>query len=147
MPLPPSVVYGRAALLDSSALVALLNPRDSRHSDIREQMESLSAAKWALFVPTLVIAETYRVLLYKAGVHKSVPLRFVEAVFDGSYNILRPSSEDESEAVGLLRRFGDQKLTLTDAVSMTMMKRLGLARAVTLDWHFSLLGFERLPPG
>lgn len=139
------VVYDRAALLDSSGLIAVLDPRERDHDDVCEQLDLMGDRSYALYVTTLVIAETYRRLLFKRNVTKAIPLRFIRDVFDGSYNIIRLDEQDEAKAVWLLERFADQDLTFTDAASMAVMLRLGLRRALTLDWHFSLLGFERIP--
>ena len=139
------VVYSRATLLDSSALVALLDPRETRHSDVQQQLSALLSSADALFVSSFVIAETYRRLLYKRNVSKDVPLGFICDVFSGSFNVVRPIEDDETEAVGILKRFRDQQLSFTDAVSMAIMKRLGLLKVLTLDWHFTLMGFETIP--
>ncbi len=44
-----------------------------------------------------------------------------------------------------LRRFGDQEFSLTDAVSFEVMRRRRLRRALALDRHFLVAGFEILP--
>jgi predicted nucleic acid-binding protein len=44
-----------------------------------------------------------------------------------------------------LRRFADQEFNLTDAVSFEVMRRRKLRRALALDRHFVVAGFEILP--
>ncbi len=139
------IVYEHAILLDTSALIAVLDPRESKHQDVREHLDLMGSQSFAIYVPTLVIAETYRRLLFKRNVAKQVPLKFIHDIFDGTYNIVRPVEEDERKAIRLLDRFDDQDLTFTDAASMAIMLRLGLRKVLTLDRHFLLLGFERLP--
>jgi predicted nucleic acid-binding protein len=44
-----------------------------------------------------------------------------------------------------VKRFSDQKLTFTDTVNMAVMRRLGLRKVFSFDWHFGLLGFQVIP--
>lgn len=139
------LVYARATLLDSSALIAILDPRERSHTEVRECLELLGRRRDALYVSTFVIAETHRRLLYKPHVGRGKALEFLKDIFDGSYNIVRPTSEDEKRAFTLLERFSDQDVTFTDASSMAIMLRMGLRKVLTLDWHFTLLGFQTVP--
>jgi predicted nucleic acid-binding protein len=43
-----------------------------------------------------------------------------------------------------LDRFGDQRFSLTNAVSFEVMRRLRLSRAFAFDHHFVVAGFEPL---
>jgi predicted nucleic acid-binding protein len=45
-----------------------------------------------------------------------------------------------------VKRFSDQKLTFTDTINMAVMRRLGLRKVFSFDWHFGLLGFQVIPP-
>ena len=57
--------------------------------------------------------------------------------------IARP---DEKAAVELLQVNQDKTYSLCDALSFTVMRRLGIRRAVTFDRHFRQFGeFEVLP--
>jgi predicted nucleic acid-binding protein len=47
-------------------------------------------------------------------------------------------------AVGLLRARLDKTYSLCDAVSFVLMRRFGIAEALTTDRHFEQEGFHRL---
>jgi hypothetical protein len=52
--------------------------------------------------------------------------------------------EDELKAIRLFRKFADQRVSFTDCVSFTLMKRNKLTIAFTFDAHFRLAGFDIL---
>lgn len=64
---------------------------------------------------------------------------------DPAYEWLDASVELIAEALPRwLERFGDQRFSLTDAVSVEVMRRLKLRTAFAFDDHFAIVGFERL---
>jgi uncharacterized protein len=48
-------------------------------------------------------------------------------------------------ATGVLLSAGRKKLSLVDCSSFEVMRRGGIRRALTFDWHFREQGFESLP--
>ncbi len=46
----------------------------------------------------------------------------------------------------LFAKFAGQKVSFTDCVSFSLMRRHGLNRAFTFDRHFADAGFELVPP-
>jgi len=144
LPVPRSI-YERAVLFDTCALEAIADPRDQYHEVATQCLAQLRPLGYPFYVTTLTIAETHRRLLYKPYLGNLPALRFLEGVYDGSINIVRPLEEDELQAMEYIRRFKDQKLTLYDTVSMAVMNRLGLRKVLSFDWHFTLLGFQVIP--
>ena len=58
---------------------------------------------------------------------------------------LNTSREDWHEALRWLEKFADQKLSFTDGLSFTLMRREGMQHAFGFDHHFELAGFELWP--
>lgn len=145
LPVPRSI-YERAVLFDTGALEAIVDSKDQYHKEAAACLRELRGLAYPFYVTTLTIAETHRRLLYKPHLGILPALRFLEGIFDGSTNLIRPTEEDEKQAVEYIRRFDDQDLTFTDVMSMAVMKGLGLHRVFTFDWHFTLLGFRVIPP-
>jgi len=54
--------------------------------------------------------------------------------------IIRADEEDEAHARDIICRHGSHDNSLTDAISLAVMDRLGLRRAFTFDDHFSRHG-------
>jgi predicted nucleic acid-binding protein len=142
----PKTIYERAILLDTGALEAIADPKDQYHgSAVRYRAELLELA-YPLYITTLTIAETHRRLLYQPHLGYPQALNFLQNVYDGSTNIVRPLEEDELRAMEYVKQFSDQKLTFTDTINMAVMRRLGLRKVFSFDWHFGLLGFQVVPP-
>lgn len=145
LPVPRSI-YERAVLFDTSALEAIADPRDQHHKAAAQCLVELRWFAYPFYVTTLTIAEAHRRLLHKPHQGILPALRFLESVYDGSVNIVRPLEEDELQAMEYIKRFEDQKLTFADTINMAVMNRLGLRKVFSFDWHFMLLGFQVLPP-
>ena len=142
----PRTIYERAVLLDTSALEAIIDQRDQYHKNAVRCLHELFDLSYPLYVTTLTISETHRRLLYKPQLDDSKAFQFLESRYDGSVNIVRPLEEDETGAIKYIGRFKDQKVTFADAISMAVMIRLGLRKIFSFDWHFTLLGFQIIPP-
>ena len=74
-------------------------------------------------------------------------LRFIDSVYqDPTHHVVFVDRELERAAVDQwLRRYRDQRLSLADAVSFEVMRARRIRRALTLDEHFTLAGFEMAP--
>jgi predicted nucleic acid-binding protein len=69
----------------------------------------------------------------------------VRGLYDSSrLSILRPESQDEIAALGLMQQFGDPAISFTDYVSFALMKRNRIHKAFTFDNHFKIAGFEMI---
>lgn len=59
--------------------------------------------------------------------------------------VLRAGLAEELEAVPLLEKYADQKVSFTDCVSFVLMRRQGIERAFSFDKHFPAAGFRLWP--
>jgi uncharacterized protein len=142
----PRTIYARAILFDTGAWEAILDKRDQNHEAAIQCFEKLRTQSPSFFYcTTLTIAETHRRLLHKKRLGYRTAQEFLEKVFSGGTNVIRSGEDDEKAALELLKRFHDQNLTFTDAISMAVMKRIGILSVFTFDRHFSLLGFQVIP--
>ena len=62
-----------------------------------------------------------------------------------AFVILRPSAEDELASLELFEKYADQKISFTNCVSFTLMRKVGLSRVFTFDKHFCWAGFKVTP--
>jgi predicted nucleic acid-binding protein len=136
-------IYERAVMLDTGPLISLFDPKDNRGEQVRLILQGVQVQKYPVCITQLTIAEAHRRLLYDIG-HQQA-LNFLEAITDGSINILDVGQGDIFDALGIVRRYFDQRITFTDAINMAVMKRVGIHKALSYDFHFQLLNFSLLP--
>ncbi len=123
------------AYVDTSALIAFADRSDSHHPLFRR----LFARPPALLTTTLVVAEGHgwflrrfdpqRALGFLAMVEEMSPLRVVGV-----------GPKEQRAGTDLLRRFSDQRLTLTDAVGLSVMAERDVQVCWATDRHLSLTG-------
>lgn len=137
-------IFERAVLIDTSALYALADQKDNRHEQATECLHSIAQFHLPVWVTNFTIAEAHRLILHNLGTR--IGLSFLEDIYAGGVAIERVLETDEQQARNYLKRFADQSISYTDAISFATMKRLGIGKAFTFDWHFRLLGFVTIPP-
>lgn len=140
----PDTLYERAYLLDSGALIALQDPTDQWHQEANECLREIARRGAPVIVIVAVIAETHRRLLHKQGAAEAK--RFLDSIYDGTVNVLRAGKADEDDAATIVGRYLDAGISYTDALSMAVMKRERIGSAFTFDHHFSVVGFNKVPP-
>ena len=130
-------------LLDTGPLISLYDAKDNRGERINAIMQQMQRLKYPVCITLLTIAETQRRILYDIGYKRA--LEFLKAINDGSVHILEIEKKDIIDAIDVIERYSDQKISCTDAVSMAVMKRIGIQKVLSYDWHFGLLNFSVLP--
>jgi predicted nucleic acid-binding protein len=123
------------AYVDTSALIALADRSDSHHPVFRR----LFAEPPELLTTTLVVAEGHgwflrrydrsRALQFLAMIEAMTPLR-----------VIAVGAEEQAAGVGLLRRFSDQDLTMTDAVGLHISTTHRVGTIWSTDFHLGLTG-------
>ena len=135
--------YRDVALIDTSAVLALLDPTEQFHVDARLLYTGNTVLVWATLDVTS--HETYTRARY-------TPLPTRAAL--EYYEFLRTSAgitthhfskDDETEARAILERFSDHEISFHDALCAAAMKRLGILKIFTFDRDFATLGFIVLP--
>ncbi len=123
------------AYVDTSAFIAFADGSDSHHPLFRR----LFGDPPRMVTTTLVVAEGHgwflrrydrtRALQFLAMVEAMTPLR-----------VLAVGLEEQRAAAGLLRRYSDQDLTLTDAVGLHLCTTRKVASVWSTDFHLGLTG-------
>src|SRR5262245_2097770 len=141
----PGAGAGAAGLfLDSSGWFAAISPRETGHDTAREAYANGAARGMQLVTTTFVVAEMHTLILRWRGPGDGE--RFLSlALESGAHVVVAPDADTVHAALDRwIRRFGDQSVSLCDAVSFEVMRRQRLSRALTFDQHFRLAGFETL---
>jgi uncharacterized protein len=130
--------------VDTGAFLARHLPRDQHHELARDAWRQLEELREGLVTSNLVINELVT-LLTRWSSAEDAATRGRSLYASRVLEIWRPDEDVELTALGLVSKFGDQRISFTDAVSFALMRRRGVRRAFTFDHHFRLAGFEVWP--
>ena len=130
--------------VDTGAWFALADKSDQHHSQAVKVYPKLLSSFHHLTTTNLVIVETY-VLIRRAIGHQPA-ISFLENIA-ASPRVIKIYSDSalEEEAEDILRKYQDQNLSYTDAVSFTIMKQYEIIQAFSFDQHFVTAGFTLTP--
>lgn len=127
--------------IDTGAFVARSYSRNQYHSQAQKTWEKLADGTQQCYTSNLVIAETLSLIARWVGYSEAVELGY--SLYQSEIlKILRPESEDESNAINFLRKYSDQKVSFVDCISFVLMKRYNISQCFGYDHHFPLAGFK-----
>jgi len=129
-------------LIDTSALLAVLDRSDERHSEARRVWEDMLKGNTILVCHNYVLVETSTVLTRRLGmdavrtfVHDVIPVLRVVWV-----------TRDVHEAAVASHMAAERRaLSLVDCASFEIMRRTGVRTAFAFDPHFGEFGYETVP--
>lgn len=120
---------------DTGAFIAFLDKSDSYHPLFRR----LFSDPPPLATSALVLAEGHGWFLRRYDARRALEfLNFVDAL--PALTIEACGVDDVKQARAVLRKFGDQNLTLADAHGLTVMTRRRIASCWSTDRHMTLAG-------
>jgi len=124
-------------LLDTSALVSLLDRSQSRH---RECVEFFRAWRGGVVSTEAVLTEATHLLSRVPGGPEAC-LRFV---LDGGVTLVPSDAASLRTCLSLVRRYADLPLDFADATLIVLAAELGVDLVFTLDADFDVV---RMPDG
>lgn len=128
---------------DTSYWVALANPKDQWNSAARKASAELGPC--VIVTTDEVLTEFLNFLCEYGAVMRSAAGRFVDSVFANNNVRVIPQSRDSFfRGLELYTQRLDKGYSLTDCVSMTVMRSQGLTEVLTNDQHFAQEGFTVL---
>ena len=130
--------------VDTSALLAVANPRDQYHAAAVATARKHLGAGGRFMGSALVLGELHGHLLQRRGATQARVV--LDALLhDSAYAWEAVSPRLLGEAVAnWLERFGDQRFSLTDAVSFQLMRSQRISVAFAYDEDFRTAGFGLL---
>ena len=123
--------------IDTFALVAFIDRRDSHHGKVVDYFKSYSAR---LLMTEWIVLETLDSLT--APRVRGESLRIIDAMrSDPDLEIVPFDGPIYRESTDLYRTRPDKSWSLTDCTSFIVMEQRKLTRALTADHHFRQAGF------
>ncbi len=123
-------------LADTGPLYALAMKRDALHERAKEDLSLLKKQNHKLLISSSALLETQSLLLRRE--QSSFVSRYMDALCTGS-DLINPSTDDYLEALALVKRFSDQKISLFDA-SLAVLAQVLKLEVWTFDKDFDVLG-------
>lgn len=131
-------VPGAKIFVDTGAYGAITLFDDGHHQRAQATLRRLTEQKWRFFTTNFVVAETHALILTRAG--RAMAREAVRLIDGGSTTIVRVGEGDEIKARAILDRYDDKDFSLVDAISFSVMDRLGITTAFAFDRHFVQYG-------
>lgn len=134
----------RRVFVDTSALIALWDAKDERHSAATNVFRDLGAQRRSLLLSRDVFGETVTLLRKRAG--HACAVQAGDALRASSiFRLVHPAATELEAAWILFRRFHDQHFSFVDCISFAVMRSLRMREAFTFDSDFRRAGFVTLP--
>ena len=134
--------YEKAALIDSSAVIALHDTDDQFHADALRFYIERSDLVWCTLDVTA--HELFTRVRYRSSAIAALE-HFDFLRNSNVFRLYRFSPVDEDEAHDILTRYSDHTISFHDALCAAAMKRLGILRIFSFDRDFAVMGFEVFP--
>jgi predicted nucleic acid-binding protein len=130
--------------VDTGAFLARYLARDDHHAKATQAWKTLPRRSWKCYTSNFVLDETFTLLARRSS-YSFAAERARSLYSSRALQILRPSAEDEHEALLLFEKYADQRVSFTDCTSFALMRRRRIERAFAFDRHFKDAGFELWP--
>jgi uncharacterized protein len=122
-------------LVDTGAIVAMVNEGDSHHRDVVRCLQQTSER---LLVPVSVLPEVDYLLTKRFSPH--VAIAAIESVTTGEFRLERVTEADLPRILELMRQYADSNIGFVDASIVAVAERLNVSRILTLDRrHFGVI--------
>lgn len=127
--------------IDTGAFLARYIKADQFHKKANELWLKIEKKENKCFTSNFVLDELATLLFRRTGAE------FAESKIQNIYastrlEILRPSKEDEMEAIALMKKYSEHQISFTDCISFSLMKKNKLNIAFSFDEHFTYPNFN-----
>lgn len=131
-------------ILDTGPIYSLLDSKDQWHPQAVQLFEHFEQKGIDVVATYPALLETHRLLLARETVSGPHVHALIEDAFE-VFGVMYPLAADADKARTSLRRYNDQRISLTDATVVAMAVREG-AQVATFDVrYFELMGAEIYP--
>lgn len=125
----------RVVFVDTSAIAAVMNEADQYHKEAVNLYKEIVERGYSMVLTSFVIAETHALLLNTTH-NITLGLQWLMDVAYRDFTVVRPSKNEEEEAVKLLAAYNDKQWSMVDALSFTTMDTLSIPYFFSFDEDF-----------
>ena len=135
----------KAIFADTFYWIALLNSRDTWHSQVIKVSQELSNSP--LVISDGIIDELFAYSSKRGDLMRlKVSELYQNFLKDPNIKIISYTPEIRQKAINLYEQRPDKGYSLVDCISMVIMKEMGISEVLTNDKHFAQEGFTILFP-
>lgn len=138
---------GAKVFIDTSAWLAYILKSEKKHEQVKSSITAFVKDGTILSTSNDVIDETVTRLVY--ATNPSITSRYITFIEKSMAmkNLIQLWVDEQVQKEGLVivKKFADQKISLTDATSMVLYRRYNMKAIVTLDSDFAKLGYNSVP--
>ena len=140
--MPPSKVF-----VDTGGWYAVCVPEDTHHSVAARYYADLAIHRTLLLTSDYVLDETLTRIRYDVSLDGALAswTRIELAIKQNRLRVLRVDESVWERAMGVFRKFSDQKLSFTDCTSFVLAQDAGAEEVFGFDSHFALVGLVTRP--
>jgi uncharacterized protein len=129
--------------IDTSYLIAILEPTDDRHEKAKTVSSSLGGSQQ--ITSEMVLTELLNAFCTRGKFFRRMALNVLDVLrSDPNIEIIPQSSELFEQACQYYKQRLDKEYSLTDCASMVIMRQRGIDKVLTHDHHFQQEGFKAL---
>ena len=133
----------RRIFADSVYWIALINPKDQWRQKSLDA--SRKAGRFSIFTTDEILTETLNYFAESGHYFRRTVTREIEKILlDGNIQITDATHENFLNGFQLYQNRLDKGYSLTDCISMNVMREHGIVEILTHDGHFTQEGFEIL---
>lgn len=131
---------------DSTAYFALAAEKDANHHAARTSFARLQRERSHSVTTRYILAETHALVVNRLR-NPDLALAVILGIEHSASTTIEPVTEaDEAAARRLLTQYRDHLFSLTNAISFTVIRRLGIPYAFAFDSDFTEYGVPVLTP-
>jgi predicted nucleic acid-binding protein len=132
----------RAVFADTGYWIALIHPRDNLRPRALAASDQLSGVK--IVTSEMILVEVLNSFSSSEHLRKAAADAVMAISKDPTVEVVPQTRQLFRDALTLYAERADKEWSLTDCASFVIMKRMGIAQALTDDHHFVQNGFEAL---
>lgn len=136
----------RKIFIDTSAWMAYYLSDEPDHIRIKNLIKGFIKEHTVIVTSNDIIDETVTNFIYIKSKIAEKFIQFIkEAITKNTVTQLWVDEEIQNDAFGLVQKFSEHKLSLTDATTAVLMKRFNFEAIISLDSDFAKIGLKTLP--